>query len=117
LALNEKTNLNICDVSIVITEMTQIKKMKQETKQETRQTHDQDTSYHALTVNDYTGDYDVSDIETNPTHPSRIKCSLCSVSCVLFIGLLYFLVMVMMIVNDAYQRILREDDRQAGSGT
>ena len=90
---------------------------KQETRQETRQTHDQDTSYHALTVNDYTGDYDVSNIETNPTHPSRIKCSLCSVSCVLFIGLLYFLVMIMMIVNDAYQRILREDDRQAGSGT
>ena len=91
--------------------------MKQEIKQETRQTHDQDTSYHTLDIYDYTGEYDVSDIETHATHVSRIRCSLCSVSCVLFIGLLYFLVMVMMIVNDAYQRILREDDRQAGSGT
>ena len=102
-----RTNLNICDVSIAITEM----------KQDTRQTHDQDTSYHTLDIYDYTGDYDVSDIETHTTHVSRIRCSLCSVSCGLFIGLLYFLVMVTMIVNDAYQRLLREDDKQAGSGT
>ena len=86
-------------------------------KQEKIQTHDQDTSYHALDIYDYTGDYDVSDIETHATHVSRIRYSLCPVSCGLFIGLLYFLVMIMMIVNDAYQRILREDDGQAGSGT
>ena len=90
--------------------MTQIKKIKQET----RQTHDQDTSHHALDIYDYTGDYDVSDIET---HTTRVASTRGPVSCVLFIGLLYFLVMVTMIVNDAYQRLLREDDRQAGSGT
>ena len=83
-------------------------------KQETKQTHDQDTSYHALDIYDYTGDYDVSDIET---HTTRVASTRGPVSCVLFIGLLYFLVMVTMIVNDAYQRLLREDDKQAGSGT
>ena len=113
MALNEKTNLNICDESIVITEMTQMEKIKQETiqktRQKTRQTRDQDTSYHTLDIYDYTEDYDVSDVETHTT-PTRGP-----ISCVLFIGLLYFLVMITMIVNDAYQRILREDDRQAGS--
>ena len=91
--------------------MPQMEKIKQ---QEQRQTHDQDTSYHTLDIYDYTGDYDVSDIET---HTTRVASTRGPVSCVLFIGLLYFLVMVMMIVNDAYQRLLREDDGQAGSGT
>ena len=85
--------------------MTQMEKIKPETIQ----THGQDTIYHTLDIYDYTEDYDVSDIETHTT-PTRGP-----VSCVLFIGLLYFLVMITMIVNDAYQRILREDDRQAGS--
>ena len=95
---------------IVITEMPRMDQIKHETKQ----THDQDTSYHTLDIYDYTGDYDVSDIET---HTTRVASTRGPVSCVLFIGLLYFLVMVTMIVNDAYQRLLREDERQAGSGT
>ena len=93
--------------------MTQMEKIKQETIREQRQTRDQDTSYHTLDIYDYTGDYDVSDIETHTTHAAPTRGP---VSCVLFIGLLYFLVMITMIVNDAYQRILREDDGQAGSG-
>ena len=86
-------------------------------KPETIQTHGQDTSYHTLDIYDYTGDYDVSDIETHATHATRatrVVSTRGPLSCVLFIGLLYFLVMIMMIVNDAYQRILREDE-QAGS--
>ena len=95
--------------------MTQMEKIKQETRQETiqktRQTRDQDTSYHTLDIYDYMEDYDVSDVETHTT-PTRGP-----VSCVLFIGLLYFLVMITMIVNDAYQRILREDEQAGSSAT